>query len=344
MHSLFLVFKWLQTKYVQILVAVVLHIIVIGIVLLYNTKNPLKLRNIKQQQQIINFRIVEKPKTPNIQKVNNVPDRKALENKLPKESAAKNLKKNKNETNREPPPDKKGSSEKEALINKNTKRKTEIILDNNIKKKLSYQDLFPNFSEKAQIVNEIARDDHHIQSKSSKEIKVLTKLAQLKQELELNHLYLPEVLMKMYQTAKINGAIRKKNTEWIVNKIQGKNSYFRAYFYEFLNELITNQNLLKQLNEHKINSVSFTFVYNKKYSLDEEIGLNKQINIENDQIIYHFNLIEKPKGYDVIEGGVNFFALKDHIFEAISPTEFDLKPEINKLKSSQAFYSDIYIN
>ena len=45
----------------------------------------------------------------------------------------------------------------------------------------------------------------------------------------------------------------------------------------------------------------------------------------------------------MIEGGVNFFALKDHIFEAISPTEFDLKPEINKLKSSQAFFTQTFI-
>ncbi len=188
-------------------------------------------------------------------------------------------------------------------------------------------------------------EDMQPRSNIAKEIKIMSEHAQIKQELEFNHFYLPEILMKMFESATIKAAIQKKNTaEWIVNKVQGKNSYFRAYFYEFLNEIIRNKQVINYLNAHKIQTVNFTFIYNKKYSLDENIGLNKQINIENNQIIYQFNQIEKPKGYDVIQGGVNLFALKDHILEAVSPTEFDRLPDIKKLKTSQAFYADIYIN
>lgn len=232
------------------------------------------------------------------------------------------------------------SKGKKQLL-KNKQFRENIIQDK--VKKFSYNDFLPNSSDKFKLLQEIELElpQKLEKTKAAIELQRQSNLIHILKDLDFNYSYLSEILIENFSSAIVTATLIYKENFWHISRIHSKNAYFRAYFYKILQNVIEDKVIKKKLSDQNILKINFMIIYQKKYSLDEEIGLKKQIKIENDHIIYQFSMFEKPKGYDLIEGGVNLFAAAKHFAEAVSPTEIDQFAEIKQLKKLRAFHENI---
>ncbi|WGL60340.1 hypothetical protein QEJ31_01820 [Pigmentibacter sp. JX0631] len=232
------------------------------------------------------------------------------------------------------------------VISENEKGAKNLLNSKSIKNKnvIEYNDFLPIIGDNNILVKDQTSDSYSSKKreKLAKETIFPSKLIHIKNELEFNHLHLPDVLVEIFSASKVHVSLTKQDSNWIINKIHSKNAYFRAYFYHKILEILENNRLLLEIERSDIKKIDLTLNFLKKSSLDEEIGIYKNIIIEDNHIFFDFQYIQKPKKYEIIQGGLNVIALGEQLKEAVFPKEYENLPEIIELKKSKAFLTDLY--